>query len=102
MPLSKKRDAARKRLERVNIQPKAVAVQPRTFYSGEIIMCGGAEFKVPKGKAWIVDIDINGIIQPNSIEEKSTLEPWEVTDWANYKGEVVPIPNCPDGRYRGE
>lgn len=25
---------------------------------------------------------------------------WEITDWANSEGEVVPIPNCPDGRYR--
>lgn len=27
-------------------------------------------------------------------------ELWEVTDWANYKGEVALLPNCPDGRYR--
>jgi len=31
---------------------------------------------------------------------KPKLEPWEVTDWANYKGPKGPLPNCPDGRYR--
>ena len=27
-------------------------------------------------------------------------EPWQVTDWANYKGDKLPLPNCPDGRHR--
>ena len=70
MPLSKKRNRERMKTAR------ATCVQPEL------------------GQRIAEDVLLYyGLVQPK-------LQPWEVTDWANYKGEVVPLPNCPDGRYR--
>ena len=36
------------------------SAQPKTFGEGEEINIGGATFKVPEGKEWIIDVDADG------------------------------------------
>lgn len=114
MPLSKKRMRECKKLDRANVKPVLVAQGKIVLKAGTTIYHNGIpvlgdldkpnlDIVKPKEEVVIpnlIAVDSKPLTGYQTRIEGIELQPWEVTDWKSYKGEVVPIPNYPDGRYR--